>query len=58
MKTILVSRTVRKYGEKRGFGTREVFREEEEMQPDGKVFKKVCLLFVSNDRDSKFEIAC
>ena len=49
---------MRKYGEKRGFGTREVFREEEEMQPDGKVFKKVCLLFVSNDRDSKFEIAC
>ncbi|XP_028968237.1 long-chain-fatty-acid--CoA ligase 4 [Galendromus occidentalis] len=36
----LMRRTVKLYGEKRGFGTREVFCEEEEVQPDGKVFRK------------------
>lgn len=33
--------TVRQHGEKPALGTREVLAEEDEIQPDGRVFKKV-----------------
>lgn len=39
----LFSLTCKKYSAKKAFGYREVFGEEEEKQPDGKVFKKLIL---------------
>ena len=38
----LMIRAVRIYGDKACLGTRELLREEDEMQPNGRVFKKVC----------------
>lgn len=37
------SRVVKEYGDKKSFGSRQVFGEEDEKQPDGKVFRKFIL---------------
>lgn len=33
---------VRRYGARRALGTRQILAEEDEVQPSGRVFKKVC----------------
>ena len=37
---------VRQHGQKTALGTREILAEEDEMQPNGRVFKKVQLLLL------------
>lgn len=34
-------RAIEKFADRKCFGSREVFAEDEETQPDGKIFKKV-----------------
>lgn len=38
---------VRQHGQKAAVGTREILAEEDEMQPNGRVFKKVVEKFIS-----------
>ena len=40
--------SVRQHGQKSAVGTREILAEEDEVQPDGRVFKKVnCCSYIS-----------
>ena len=49
----LFMRTVRLYGSLKCLGTRELLSEEDEVQPNGKVFKKVGYAFI---RSGSFKV--